>query len=82
MVRISVLKQKAWRVKQTISLKRLEEILPTISPQKYLKVEEKPKIFYSPENPEIIKKRWIRKYKIYLKKHHNYTNHNYLRCTD
>ena len=73
MVKIRILKQRTWRKRNTISFEKLEEVLETIPPTEYLKVEKKLIIFYNQNDPEVIRKRWIRKHKIYLEEH------NYLR---
>ena len=77
--RLKKQKERTYAKKDIISIKKLERILSTIPPEKYIEKPKALRILYNSQDPIIIKKRWIRKYKRELKEHHNYTNHNYFK---
>jgi hypothetical protein len=72
-------RQLSFCKRKALTYPKIEELLSTIPPEKYIEKPKTLRILYNSQDPIIIKKRWIRKYKRELKEHHNYTNHNYFK---
>ena len=56
-------RQLSFCKRKALTYPKIEELLSTIPPEKYIEKPKTLRILYNSQDPIIIKKRWIRKYK-------------------